>query len=36
MTMIMLEEEEEKAGRSRDHAAKKGVQMYHPSVISCL
>jgi hypothetical protein len=36
MTMTMLEEEEEKAGRSRDHTAKKGVHMYHPSVISCL
>jgi len=36
MTMTMLEEEEEKAGRSRDHTAKKGVHMYHPSVISYL
>jgi hypothetical protein len=30
---VLEEEEEEEVGRSRDHRAKKGVHMYHPSVI---
>jgi hypothetical protein len=32
-TKAVLKEEEEKVGRSQDHGAKKGVHMYHPSVI---
>jgi hypothetical protein len=27
------DEEEEEAGCSRDHTAKKGAHMYHPSII---
>jgi hypothetical protein len=32
-TKVALEEEEKEAGSSRDHKTKKGVHMYHPSVI---
>jgi hypothetical protein len=32
-TKVTLKEEEEEAGRSRDHRANKRVYMYHPSVI---
>jgi hypothetical protein len=32
---VLEEDEEEEAGRSQDHTAKKGAHTYHPSVISC-
>jgi len=34
--MAELVEEEEEAGCSKDHTAKKGAHMYHHRVMSCL